>query len=360
MITHDKSQPRNPWKVTFRDLQGRQRQQSFRTKRLAEDFEHQQADERRAFVSGLEMPKDHITFDRLCELYLAGYDAESKAWFEGMLAHSRKKFGPRMVRLIQPEDVQEWITTLERAPKTRKHILATMRQVLTRGVEWGYLPKSPARPSAVRGPSERSTKTDVFPFETWDEVLAVADQLELVQHQALVRFVAATGLRTEEALGLDWKHVDKRERLIRIEQVYTKQKLKRLGKNDEALRTVILTELAAVALDLMARPIDGTTPIFRTKRGGRVDLGSFRRNFWHDAVAAAKLSPRPPYQLRHTFATLALAQGCSLEWVGYQLGHADLNTTRKHYARFLPRTHELQRAMFDRMATADEAREETK
>ena len=45
---------------------------------------------------------------------------------------------------------------------------------------------------------------------------------------------------------------------------------------------------------------------------------------------------RPPYQCRHTFATLALAAGADVYWVSRQLGHADIGTTLKHYARFLP------------------------
>lgn len=357
MIRHDSSQPRNPWKLDYYDLAGRRRVKSFRTKKLAEEFDSKQRDEKRAIQSGLEIDKGHVTYERLCELYLAGYEAESKGWFEGMLKHSRTKFGPQMVRLIQPEAIQEWIANLPLAPKTRKHVLAAMRQVLTRGVEWGYIGKSPARPSAVKGPPKRTTRPDVLPFETWAEVLEVAGQLKLRQHQALVRFIAATGLRTEEALGLDWGHLDRKERLVRIEQTYSKHSLKRLGKTEDALRTVILTDLAAEALDLMPTPIDRSTPVFTHRGGGRLDLGSFRRNYWHVAVEAAGLAPRPPYQLRHTFATLALAQGCSLEWVGYQLGHADLNTTREHYARFLPRTHDLQRARFDAMGDTIETKE---
>ena len=40
--------------------------------------------------------------------------------------------------------------------------------------------------------------------------------------------------------------------------------------------------------------------------------------------------------MRDTFATLTLADGAPLEWVSEQMGHSDINTTRKHYARWLP------------------------
>jgi integrase len=36
------------------------------------------------------------------------------------------------------------------------------------------------------------------------------------------------------------------------------------------------------------------------------------------------------------FATLAVAAGADVYWVSRQLGHTDIGTTLKHYARFLP------------------------
>jgi integrase len=40
--------------------------------------------------------------------------------------------------------------------------------------------------------------------------------------------------------------------------------------------------------------------------------------------------------MRHTFATLALSAGVPLEWISKQLRHANMEITRKHYARWLP------------------------
>ncbi len=357
MIVHDKGQPRNPWKVTYRDLQGRQRQRSFRTKTLAEEFERRQGDERRAVLAGLDIDRGHITYEALCELYLAGYEAESKRWFESMLAHSRKRWGSQLVRLLRSEEIQAWITNLERAPKTREHVLTAMRQVLTQGVEWGYLTKSPARYPAVKGPPRRSTMPDVFPFESWAEVLAAATELRRLHDRALVRFIAGTGLRTEEALALEWGHVDRPGFQVRIEQTYTGTTLKRLGKTDASLRTVTLTEHAVEALELLPTQIRRDTPIFRGAYGNRIDLDGFRKTRWYPALERAGLQKRPPYQLRHTFATLALTAGCSLDWVANQLGHVDLNTTRDHYARYLPATNELQRRLFDQIGRQDEKEE---
>jgi len=42
------------------------------------------------------------------------------------------------------------------------------------------------------------------------------------------------------------------------------------------------------------------------------------------------------YDLRHTYASLLLADGAPLTYVSAQLGHANSTTTLRHYARWMP------------------------
>jgi hypothetical protein len=44
------------------------------------------------------------------------------------------------------------------------------------------------------------------------------------------------------------------------------------------------------------------------------------------------------YDLRHTFASLLLAQNAPITYVSAPLGHTDATTTLRWYARWLPRT----------------------
>src|SRR6266700_6640441 len=59
-------------------------------------------------------------------------------------------------------------------------------------------------------------------------------------------------------------------------------------------------------------------------------------HLWYDAMTISGVRYRPPKQMRHTYATLALAAGLPLESISKQLRHTELESTRKHYARLAP------------------------
>jgi integrase len=112
--------------------------------------------------------------------------------------------------------------------------------------------------------------------------------------------------------------------------------IKRTGKTEGALRTIALPDPALDILAMMPRPLDRSEFVFKAPKGGPISLRNFRGRVWYKALTNAGVGRRPPYQCRHTFATLALAAGADVYWISRQLGHADIGTTLKHYARFLP------------------------
>jgi integrase len=126
----------------------------------------------------------------------------------------------------------------------------------------------------------------------------------------------------------------------RVSQVIVEGIIKRTGKTDGALRTIALPDTALDVLTAMPRPLDGSELVFKAPKGGPISLRNFRRRAWYKALADAGLERRPPYQCRHTFATLALAAGADVCSVSRQRGHTDIGTTLKRYARFVPNVQE--------------------
>lgn len=312
---------------------GRQRRRRFRTKKEAEAYEQSVKTAESARRNGLAIQREPITYSVLCERFLDGYRAQSRAWFTDMLDYSKTRFGEVQVRNLRSDEIQAWLADLPLSSKTQKHALDAMRRVLSAGTEWGYLSVSPARAAAVRCP--RQTPPDIRPFTSWAEVDELAENIGGYAH--LVRFNAAVGLRLEELLPLRWADVDIADRTCAISKVYVKGHLRTdVGKNDSAFRVVRLQQRAIDSISDLPRPLKQSSLLFPAARGGFLDLNNWRRRVWHPALSQAGLAPRPPYQLRHTFATLALAAGADIYWLSEQLGHRDIRTTLRHYARFLP------------------------
>jgi integrase len=148
-----------------------------------------------------------------------------------------------------------------------------------------------------------------------------------------------------------WADVDVAARTVTVNKVWVKGELRTTqGKTDAAFRVVSLQEPALAALRSLARPLDGARLIFPAPAGGHINLDNWRRRVWKEAIEASGVQYRPLYQMRHTFATLALAAGADLYWVSRQLGHESIRTTLKHYARFVPAVDERNLRLLDDFA----------
>jgi integrase len=284
-------------------------------------------------VTPIPLAISPTTYGELVERFMDQYVARSAPWKREMLSYSVRAFGVVPVRELLPDRIGAWINTQTHlAPKTRRHILESMRQVLGAGVEWGYLPQNPARSSAIRPPRQVSGK--IRPFESWDEVHRVAQATG--RYEALVRFGCAAGLRPEEWIPLTWADIDIDGRVVVVNKVCLDGVIHHdQGKTDAAFRRVQLQREALDALSALPTPLSRKRLVFPSPTGSLINLDNWRRRTWKPALQEAGLAYRPPYQMRHTFATLALAADADLYWVSAQLGHTDISTTLKHYARFL-------------------------
>ena len=303
--------------------------------------------QRRRRKYGIPEPQGEITYDDLAGRVLDGYphSATSLATLTYSLKHSRAAFGTVRVRELDPEAIRVWLAKLNRAPMTKRAALKAMRQVLGFGVRWRYLERNPA--AEVELPQRRGDSK--HPFESWQEVYALADAIGAVHppYGSLVIFACATGMRPQEWRALEWREVDIHARTARVARAVQGGKIESAAKTDGSLRTVLLQQRALDALDALPIPINRGL-VFPDRRGGDLlNLDYFRRNEWADALEAAGLAERGPGQMRHTFATLALAAGVPMESVAQQLGHANIRTTLEHYTRFVAVVDERNLALLD-------------
>lgn len=307
-------------------------QRTFTRKRDADEYEAHEKENRRREAAGLQVRRGPITFGELAELWKQSH--EPSLWRLRMLAHAEERWSSTKVKSIHPEELGAWLHALELAPKTKKHILETLRQVLKAAVEWGYLERSPARPGTFKPPSESRIRP-IRPFESWSEVIAVSNALPAI-YNPLVRFVCATGLTSpSEWIDARWADVNLRERELMVHGTKTENRQRTIPLSDRALEALA---------DL---PRDPAGWLFRGKTGKRIDYGGFRRIDWPLALRKAGLEFRTPNEMRHTFATLALQAGAHLEDVSKVLGHANVDITRRYYAKWTKPRYDRFREVLD-------------
>lgn len=154
------------------------------------------------------------------------------------------------------------------------------------------------------------------------------------QWRTLFLCLAWTGSRPAEMLALRWQDVDFDKKEITISKGCVRG-AEHAPKTKSSNRTIPMLSIVAQALAVHRNVVCASLMgyVFVTKKGQPINKHLDRQ--WRVALRKAGITHRPSYQLRHTFALLCLQNGAEPGWVSKVLGHATLQTTYRHYARFI-------------------------
>jgi len=159
----------------------------------------------------------------------------------------------------------------------------------------------------------------------------------------------ALGLRQGEALGLRWEDVDLDRRLLRVSfalQRVDGELILVEPKTARSRRTMRLPAAVAAILrehrtrQVQERLLAGSGwrergLVFTTRSGGPLDGSAVTKDFQR-CLAAAGLPKMRFHELRHSAASLMLAQGLPLRTVMEVLGHSTITLTANTYSHLLP------------------------
>ena len=126
-----------------------------------------------------------------------------------------------------------------------------------------------------------------------------------------------TGCRSDEILTLTWDDVDRTSRVLRLRDSKT------------GPRTVQLPPTAVELLEVLPRRKDNPWVFPGNDRDGRYSGGGLD-HAWRTVRTAAGLEDVRMHDLRHSFASRALALGETLPVIGKLLGHSDIETTARY------------------------------
>jgi integrase len=279
-------------------------------------------------------------WSELVARYLAQHEAQdvTLARLRSQLRQAEIVFGERDIRTLRPDELAAWRKGL--SDGARHNNFRALKQVLEQATRWKWITENPAR--AVKNPRPKSA--EIEPFESWEEIDAVCAELA-PRDAALVVFLVGTGMRPEEALGLERRDIDRAAMVATVERVYTQGTLKPCAKSSRQRRRVPLRARVLDVLDSLPPRLD--TPIlFPGARGGHLELNKWRDRVWKPALQAAGIEHRRIYDCRHTFATWALAAGVSVFTLSRRMG-TSLAMIDATYGHLAGDAEEVERALLD-------------
>ena len=221
--------------------------------------------------------------------------------------------------------------------KSRK--LAAVRKLFKYLYMNKYVPANPAEVVAFPKINEKPITT----LEV-DEIAKLLDEVDSgeklsprqqkfhehtkLRDAAIITILLGTGMRVSEMVGIDINDIDFEVGGIRVTRKGGDEMILYFGKEVEAALKKYLEHREK------RHPIDGhEDALFLSLQNRRITDRAVQKLVKKYASLVTKLKTISPHKLRSTFGTQLYGETKDIYLVANVLGHSDVNTTRKHYAK---------------------------
>ncbi len=342
----------------------RQRRRTFTTRREAESF---LAAEITAVNRGERVHTPPTTFAAYAADWLEAKRPRIEAsTYRDYEIHLRLRLSPAFGKLrldrITRSAIERYLADVDAAGTVGRKVindsLIPLRQVLGRAVRERIIATNPAvstdRDNPLELPYEAPPRRPLTRAEA-EAYLAAAytvrgrargDQTT-AWYGPIADILLGAGLRIGEALAIEWRDVDLEGSALHVART---TKYGGIGTpKANRPRTVYIGPDLTDALR-RHRALTGRIAglVFPSATGTPMDRYNVRRRGHDVTLKRAGITDHVrPHDLRHTYATLALAMGASIYFVKEQLGHADIQTTIDLYGHPDQAAHREQAARLD-------------
>ena len=258
--------------------------------------------------------------------------------YEGYLKnHLNPFFGDMKLVDITPIMVKEFIKQkLEtgRVNSTVNKYTKLMSEIYSFMIDNDVVNKNPL----ARIKSLKETKNDKIRALSTEEVQTLLSKTKQVypDFYPLLFTALFTGMRQGELLGLTWSSINWIKGKIKIDKNYTHG---RIGtpKTNKIRYVDMSNELAKVLKEWhLACPHSDLDLVFPNSEGLHFDANNMLKRRFKPALKRAGIDEIRFHDLRHTYASLLLANGAQMKYVQSQLGHASITMTMDLYTHLLP------------------------
>lgn len=273
-------------------------------------------------------------------------------------------FGHFYVNKIKPTDIMQFYDLLSKdtqlvrkkgndgnktlKPLSGKTILEhhrLLRAMLHKAVYWQVIVSNPAE--RVQPPKAKKPKRKYYDDDQCKILLENLEQLsyEKIKYKTAIIIAVFTGLRLGELMGLEWSDIDFRNGIISINRssqyLADKGIFTKTPKTESSIREVAIPKFVISLLEeyklwydeqkmLCGELWDNSNRLFVQANGKPMNPSTISKWFVK-FIGQIGLPVINFHGLRHTNATLLIAQNVDVAVVAARLGHAQITTTLNFY-----------------------------
>jgi len=329
------------YEVVWRESAGRQRCETFWTRREAEARDREIRDLRDrsrhdAIDAGSETLRDAT--ERWWTDHVESSVSQNTAmvYASAVDKHLLPRLGSVPIRDIHPSEVVALQHALREdgigAAMTQKTLMV-LSGIMRHSQLLGRIPSNPVGPVRIKQARRKRAIRPLAP-ETIEQMRALVLVHDRVREAALLSLLAYAGLRPGEAFALRWDCVG--DRALIIEHGRADGSLK--ATKTDRIRTVGLLPPVIEDLDAWrdAAPSSGAAGLLFPRRDGHVlrdaDYQNWRRRQFGPVATEAGAVEATPYTLRHSFASLLVQAGWNALEISHEMGNSPEVVQRRDYS----------------------------
>ena len=291
-------------------------------------------------------------------------------------------FIPRLGKLklteIQPAHAQQMVNILMKpgsrqdgkgkylSPATVKRYITVLQSVMTLACKQGFVHSNPADTKKLEIPKSIAPDVEVFDDDETQNIINALEK-EPTHIRAVISVALYTGARRGEIVGLKWDDIDLDAGTLSIKRsVYKPHGEPAREKPPKTVSSIRTIAIPQVLCDILREHKSE-----QDKRIAYLGDSWYRGNYVFTEADGHVMNPQTPtkqfdhflkrhgirhlkfHGLRHTSATLLLANGCDIKTVSSRLGHTSIDTTNI-YLHVLAKADKAAADCFDKMAVRKE------
>ena len=296
---------------------------------------------------------ENMKFENLVEWYFANYAPNRLKpctiyTYKGQVdKHLLPVFGNKKLKEFSSGMLTRFFNELSLNPSTCKKLYTILESIFTRAVEQGFIKETPCRNVIL--PKQDKVKRQSLTAEQAKELLKMVEPYS--QLNTIIKVLLFTGMRSGEALGLQWQDIDFDRHLIHVvhsladvggkhflQEPKTKTSVRYIGMS-QALETILIEHRAEQenVKAIVGESYQYPDMVFTSATGNYLDRASLLTQFKR-LIKDTDFSWASLHTLRHANATLLINNGVDLKIVSEHLGHSGVGVTADTYADVLADT----------------------